>query len=51
MRAEMRVAGQRGWSAEQYEQWTGNHAVEQLLRRSTPAGGRAERGGRSSRRR
>lgn len=39
------LAGQRGWSAEQYERWTGDLAVEQLLRRSTRSGGRAERGG------
>ncbi len=43
------LAGQRGWSAEQYEQWTGDRAVEQLLRRSTRSGGRAGRGGRGSR--
>jgi AcrR family transcriptional regulator len=42
------LAGQRGWSAEQYEQWTGDLAVEQLLRRSTRAGDVAHRGRRSS---
>jgi AcrR family transcriptional regulator len=45
------LAGQRGWSAEQYEQWTGDLAVDQLLRRPTRSGGRTERGGQRSRRR
>ena len=44
------LAGQRGWSAERYEQWTGDLAVQQLVRRSTSAADRDVRGREGTRR-
>jgi AcrR family transcriptional regulator len=45
------LVGQRGWTAEQYELWTADLAVEQLLGRSAHAGRGAARGRSSSSRR
>jgi hypothetical protein len=37
------LVGERGWSTDQYELWTADLAVKQLLAPSTRAGGSARR--------